>query len=204
MDPDGTLPYAQPRPLVATPPPAALTPEQLNAIATGQALYKPIRRAVTYARFDGWTVAVFAILTGICSITSPLTLMLGIGMGIVAWFELREASRLAAGDVRSPKRLAMNQLALAGLLIAYAAVRLFQGTDSAEMETIRSQLGGDPAMMEMVESVGELIPKLVYGTLIVVAVFVQGGTALFYLSRRKAVEAYVRQTPDWVRAMMSR
>ena len=31
-----------------------------------------------------------------------------------------------------------------------------------------------------------------------VAVFGQGGTALFYLSRRRHVEAYLRDTPQWI------
>jgi hypothetical protein len=198
------LPYAQPdstRPPNAAP---ALSPEQLNALAVGQALYQPIRRAVGYARFDGWSVAILAGLTAICSLTSPVTLLLGVGMGAVAWFELREAKRLAAGDVNAPRRLAYNQLALAGLLIGYAAWQLIAGVDTSELDAMRSQLGGDPAVTQMLDSLATGIPLVIYGTLIVAAVLIQGATALFYLSRRKAVEAYVRATPEWARPIVSR
>jgi hypothetical protein len=184
--------------------PLGLSPEQSNALAVGQALYRPIRRAVLYARFDGWTIGVFAALTVVCGISSPTTLLLGGGMGIIAWFELRQATRLAMGDVDASRRLALNQVALAGLLIAYAIWQMFRGADNAELDMIRSQLGGaDPAMAEMIESIARVLPIVVYGTLIIVAVCVQGGTALFYRSRGKAVDAFVRKSPEWVRAFIA-
>ncbi len=124
-------------------------------------------------------------------------------MGVVAWVELREANRLAVGDERSPRRLAINQGALASLLIGYALWQLTHSADSTEMESIRSQLSGDPAAMKLVSTMSELIPRLVYGTLIIVAILMQGGTALYYLSRRKAIDAYLRGTPAWVRALPS-
>lgn len=43
-----------------------------------------------------------------------------------------------------------------------------------------------------------MIGWLIYGTLAAVAIFVQGGTALFYHSRRKYIEAYVNETPAWI------
>lgn len=201
---DPILPYAHPASAARTSPiPIALTPEQLTALTVGQTLYRPIRRAVFYAKFDGWSVAVFAMLTTVCSLTSPPALILGIGMGVVAWVELREANRLAVGDERSPRRLAINQGALASLLIGYALWQLTHSADSTEMESIRSQLSGDPAAMKLVSTMSELIPRLVYGTLIIVAILMQGGTALYYLSRRKAIDAYLRGTPAWVRALPS-
>ena len=33
---------------------------------------------------------------------------------------------------------------------------------------------------------------------IVISIVLQGGTAIYYKSRRKYVEAYVRETPDWI------
>jgi hypothetical protein len=44
----------------------------------------------------------------------------------------------------------------------------------------------------------KLITYLIYGTLAMVAIFGQGGTALYYLSRRRYVEDYARQTPQWI------
>jgi hypothetical protein len=38
----------------------------------------------------------------------------------------------------------------------------------------------------------------VYGTVIVLSIIFQGLTACYYFTRRKYVEAYVRETPQWV------
>ena len=43
-----------------------------------------------------------------------------------------------------------------------------------------------------------LIGWVMYGTLAAVAIFVQGGTALYYLSRRRLIEQYLRETPAWI------
>jgi hypothetical protein len=39
---------------------------------------------------------------------------------------------------------------------------------------------------------------MVYGGLAAVAIFGQGGTALYYWSRRRFVEAYLKETPRWI------
>ena len=38
----------------------------------------------------------------------------------------------------------------------------------------------------------------VYGTVIVLSAIFQGLNAFYYFTRRKHVEAYVQETPDWV------
>jgi hypothetical protein len=49
-----------------------------------------------------------------------------------------------------------------------------------------------------IDSLARLLGVLVYGTLAAVAIFGQGGTALYYFTRRKHVEAYLRETPQWI------
>jgi hypothetical protein len=183
--------------------PAALSTEQLRALADAHALFKPIGKAIKYAKFDGWTLAVFAILTCLCGISSPVALVIGATMGAIAWYELRQANRLLAGDVEAPKKLALNQLALASLLIVYALTNLTRGPDASGVAEIKRQLGGldTGGMLEQVETLSDLIEKLVYGVLIAIAVLVQGGTALFYLSRKKYVQRYATDVPGWARAV---
>jgi len=40
-----------------------------------------------------------------------------------------------------------------------------------------------------------------YGAMIAVALFAQGGLALFYFTRRKHIDAYLAKTPAWILAM---
>ena len=52
-----------------------------------------------------------------------------------------------------------------------------------------------------VEGLTRLITLAIYGGMIAVAVFAQGGLALYYFTRGKYVRAYVQQTPEWVLAV---
>jgi hypothetical protein len=100
------------------------------------------------------------------------------------------------------RKLALNQLAMATLLIVYALVNLARGPDASGLAEVKRQLGGlDPATIDMVENLSNSLEKLVYGALIAIAVLVQGGTALFYLSRKKYVERYVADVPEWARSL---
>jgi hypothetical protein len=202
-----------PAPPPPPPPPVAvapspLTPEQWKALADAQALYRPIRRAVGYARFDGWTVGVFAALTTVCGLSSPVSLVLGVGMGVVAFVELSAAARLGRDlHPAAPRTLGLNQLALALLLIGYACYGLYTGFGASSLDHAFRQAGiSEQEMREMrglVDNLQQLITTLVYGTLIAVAVIVQGGTALFYFSRGKHLRRYLEQSPPWARHMVA-
>jgi mannose/fructose/N-acetylgalactosamine-specific phosphotransferase system component IIC len=42
---------------------------------------------------------------------------------------------------------------------------------------------------------------ILYSSLIAVAIFAQGGTALYYFSRQKYLQRYVQETPAWILEM---
>jgi hypothetical protein len=98
--------------------------------------------------------------------------------------------------------LAWNQVFFGLVLLAYAAYSLW-GVLHHRSE-LAAQLSGMGQMGELgqlgidIEKLERLIGLLVYGTLAAVAIFGQGGTALFYLTRRKHIEAYLRETPQWI------
>jgi hypothetical protein len=82
-------------------------------------------RTAGVARFSGWTMAIFAGLTIAGSLCGDIgALLLGIGLGVAAFNELRGARLLRQFDARGPRRLGYNQLGLAGLLVVYAIVCL--------------------------------------------------------------------------------
>jgi len=189
-----------------TPPPipsaSPFTPEQMTQLADARKALKPIRRAVTVANMDGWSLAVFAGLTVICGLSSVTALLVGAGLGVVAYIELRAIPRLRELDPTVANTLGYNQLALAGVLIVYSVFSLVHPspalkeaiTNSAELKNA----GLDPEMFKGMESLESLINNAVYFTLIAVAVFVQGSTALFYFRRKHMIESYLTQTPPWI------
>jgi hypothetical protein len=127
-------------------------------------------------------------------------LILGLGMGVVAYVEFNGAARLRKLDPTAAKMLALNQLFLGALLLSYAVYSLWMARYGAGpfAETI-AQNPELKSMLPGFEDLARLIYYLMYGTLAAVAIFVQGGNALYYLSRRKYIEAYIQQTPQWIR-----
>jgi hypothetical protein len=189
-------------PFAATVAPGAtpgLTPDQLKQIGDARLRSKKIRKGVSVAMFDGWTVGLFGGLTLLFGIFSPVGLILGAGMIAIAYVELRGAKRMRLLDPQSPRMLAWNQVVLGGLLLAYASYSLWTiYTGRTDMQT---EIAKYPELTDVVgdmDRLSKLIGLLIYGTLMAVAIFGQGGTALFYLSRKKHIEAYLRETPSWI------
>ena len=103
-------------------------------------------------------------------------------------------------DPEAANALAINQLVLGGALLLYAIFSLwnvFRGP-SVITEQIASSPELTQAGLGSIESLARMIGVLIYGTLAAVAIFGQGGTALYYFTRRKYVEAYRRETPQWI------
>ncbi|HEY4330192.1 MAG TPA: hypothetical protein VGN88_10690, partial [Phycisphaerae bacterium] len=48
------------------------------------------------------------------------------------------------------------------------------------------------------EDLDRLFAELVYGTLIIGTIIAQGLEALYYSSRKKYLDAYLDQTPEWI------
>src|SRR4051812_829676 len=188
------IPYATP---VARP--NVLSQSQVAELLGARNRAAKLRRAGNVAKFDAWMIAIFATLTALTGIFSASSLLLAGAMGYVAWREFRGAAQLRKLDPTAAKALATNQLVLAGALIVYS---LWQGYASyTSHESLTGSTGGDAQLTQMLGPIDELMKLLtvsVYGLLIFIAIFVQGGTALYYKSREKYLKAYVTQTPPWI------
>lgn len=173
--------------------------EHLRQLAIARADAKKVRRAVAVANFDGWTIGAFGLLTLLFGITDPTSIIMGIAMCAIAWIELRGAAAVRRLDERAAKTLGVNQLALASLLIGYSLWRIYAvSTGAGPYDAFKAS---DPAMAHMlqpIEDVTRLISLALYGILIFIAVFAQGGLALYYFSRARHIEAYRQRTPDWI------
>lgn len=160
-----------------------------------------VRRAVVVAKGDGWSVGVFGGLSFLLGLGSWPAMLLGAAMIGAAVVELHGAARLRSLQIGAARRLGFNQIGLTATLSLYALW-------SIHLElTGQGALAGaaaDPQLAEILGSVKDLAQQLamvVYGGLIVVAVFGQGGLAWYYFTREKYVRRYLESTPTWIISM---
>jgi hypothetical protein len=189
------------QPIPAIPAVPAFTPEHLAEISAAKQKFKKVARAIGVAKFDAWSVAIFGGLTFIVGLGtfSIVGTLLGAGMSYVAYAEFTEAAKLRKLDLDAPKKLAINQVVLGSLLMAYAIYSLL--TSHIDMSQYADLAGAGQMGAKMADDLNQmtvLAYRLVYFSLIAIAIFAQGGTALFYLSRRKHLRGYLEQTPAWI------
>jgi hypothetical protein len=181
---------------------AVLSEEHLQQLAAARKAVRKVRRAIAVASFDGWTVGVFGAMTFLTGLVDPSGLLMGAGMGAVAFVELRAAARLRRLESGVTRTLGFNQLALAGILVVYAVWRLH--AEMTGVSPYAAYKAADPQlgrMLQPIENLTHLIAMVLYGAMIAVALFAQGGLALFYFTRGKHIDAYLAKTPAWILAM---
>lgn len=165
---------------------------------------KPVRRAAGYARFSGWSTLIAGVLSVLLSIGSIPGMALGLALAGIGMRELGFARRLDLLDLRAPAGLALNQLALGATLVTYAVYKI-ASFDPAN-GVLAGSLGSDPTIASMPEMAGtiqelgsleHLLNIGVAGVLILIAIAMQGATALYYMRTKKHVRKALAQTPDW-------
>ena len=186
----------------SAPASSPLSEEQLRQLAGANLALRKIRRVVSIARFDGWTVAILAALTALFGLTNPLALAIALVMAGIGIIELRGARRLELLDPRAARTLGLNQLALGALLILYALGQIHaELTGTGVYDTLAA---GDPHLAQLLKPVKELthtITLAAYASLVLVALVAQGGLARYYFTRRKLIDAYLLTTPPWIAAV---
>ena len=58
-------------------------------------------------------------------------------------------------------------------------------------------------MLDDFDDLYRQIVLALYGSVIVLSVIFQGGNAIYYFTRRSTIEAYVSETPAWIRDLQS-
>ncbi len=206
-----TLEPIAPRIGPATAPTGPLTAEHLHQLAAADLRAKKLRKAGGVAMFNGIAIATFSGFSLLCGLVELaldgfdiskldwLTFVMGIGLGLIAWNEFRGRQRLRQFDPRGPRVLGWNQIALLGLIVAYAAwmmgVALLGPNPYAEI--IRQE----PLAADMLGGIGDLYTKMsiaVYGGLILGTLLFQGLNALYYFTRAGLLRSYLAETPAWV------
>ena len=179
---------------MGTPAPTPLSPEQREDLREAGERARRFLKAGRVATFNVWTLGSFAALTLLFGLFSPTALLLGAGLAVVAWTEHRGRALLRDLDPGGPRLLGRNQLALMALVVAYALWSLWMARTNpdpalAQMDEI---MGGDTAGL-----VAELTTAVYLGVIALTVLF-QGLLARYYFARAPMVEAYLRETPEWV------
>lgn len=173
-----------------------LTPEQQRELRDAKERASSFFGAARVAAFNGWTVgfcAVVSLLVGILFF-SPMGVLVGFGLAVVARNEFAGRRRIRAFDPSGLDLLWRNQLSFMLIICVYCAWSIY------------SQIAHpDPQVAEMTELLGEGFDDLVqwltfalYGGMIVGTAICQGLNALYYFVRAKRIREYLRDTPEWV------
>ncbi len=149
---------------------------------------RKVLNAAKLAAFNGWAFGISAALSLLFALSSGTALVVGAGLAIVAWNELRGRKLLLRFDSRGPRLLGWNQLGLMGLLIAYCLWSIYAGLTGTtpELDALIKEL--EP----LIGSTGDLQRTLtlaVYGGVITGTIIFQGLNALYYFTRTKHVQA---------------
>lgn len=183
-----------PSPVLA---PGPLSAKQLAEISDARRRSKKIRRAAATAALSGWSIASFAAITlaFLALSFSWSAAILGAGMAIVAFNELRGRRLLLALSLRAPRLLAINQLAFGALLVFYSLWSVLTARSApppAELSNL------DPEMADMLTGMTASISLIAYGSLAVISALATGLTALYYQTRERHLRRFLAETPTWV------
>jgi hypothetical protein len=184
-----------------------LSVEHRRELSAARDRAKAIRKTARVAAFNGWTTGMIAACSMLLSLTSPIGLALTAGIGFVAFNEFRGRKRLLNFDPSGATLLGWNQVGFLAMITAYCLWSMFTGMTadgslppelrSPDMDALLGQSGGMGGLLDP-----GFLNKLViyfYGGVIGLSALFQGGTALYYFSRRRLVEDFVAETPEWVR-----
>lgn len=175
-----------------------LTDAHRREIADAHARLRPIRRAISVARFSASTTALFAAVTLLFApVFGVVNLVIGGGLALIAWNEFASARKLGQLDARAPLRLAGGQAALGSIIIGYCVWQLWRVLGGSAASGYEDQ----PQIRELMADYQPLIQSLtslVYVLAIVLTVVFQGGAALYYLTRTRSLRSYLNRTPEWI------
>ena len=169
-----------------------------------------VRSTAGRAHTSGIVTVVIAAVSLLVSFVSFSFLGIFVSLGVcaVGVVEMIGASRVRIGDASACRLLGWNQLALLGVITVYCVIQMatFSADDASNAvlsPESRSQLaalkGGPSGPIDMIDKYAPRVVYGFYGLVIALSAAFQGGMAMSYFSRRKHVEAFNAQTPQWIR-----
>jgi hypothetical protein len=200
---------SEPTPQAAQGP---LDARQLEQVAQAGERRRRLGLPVGLARGNGFTLIAAGLLCLPFAALEPPLVLVGLALLALGAVELRGAAMWKRLDLRAPRLLAYNQLALFVIVAIYCAVHAYQGVHAPPPSL---DLGGlDPELSSQVRDLGGALghddPSAAVGSALkigIVAFYVflalacgayQGACAYFYLSRGALMREHLERTPAWV------
>lgn len=178
-----------------------LAPEHHRELALAGQRAKKIRRAAGVAALNGWITAVLAFCSAPFALFGMTGALVTLGLSAVAYNEFRGRKRLLQFDPSGASVLGWNQVGLLAMIVLYCLWMIYAGLNG--MNSLSSELRAQPELAHALGSIDveQLYKSLVlaiYGIVLALSVVFQGLNAFYYFTRRGHVEAYLRETPQWV------
>ena len=183
-----------------------LSPEHLLQIEEADLRARKLRKAGGVAMFNGVTFAIFAAGAALFALVNLLlgdfgtaSVVMAVGLGVVAGNEFKGRRLIRSFDRRGPKLLGWNQIGLMALLVGYGAW-MIAGAYFAP-DPYAEEIAREPMLADMLAPMSEVHMQLtlaIYGGLILGTLVFQGLNARYYFSRAEHLAAYLDETPDWV------
>jgi hypothetical protein len=189
------------------PSPEGFTLAHSQELAQASQRAVKVRNAARVAAFNGWISALVALCSAPFAIYGVDGLVVAVALAIVAWNEFRGRKGLLSFDPSAATLLGWNQLGFLATIIVYCLWALYSNLTGSN--PLAADLKSSPAIGEAfggVHGVEEIFRQIVvafYGLVILLSVIFQGGNAYYYFTRRKYVQAYLEETPAWVREVQS-
>ena len=144
-------------------------------------------------------MAFFGAISLLAGLFSLPSFLLGLGLGVVAYVELRGARALRAVDLNAPRSLALNQLGVLVLVTAYAGWGMVTALVGPGPYDEQIAAGGAIAdSLAPIDQLTRIVTVAIYAAVIAGSVLAQGCAAAYYFTRRRHMTAYLRSTPKWV------
>lgn len=202
--PNPAAPRPAPLRLAPEPTPRApsptLTEAQLAELERAHRHARPMRRGARVASMSGWTSLALGALAAPFALGDLGALALSLALIACGYNELCARRSLIRLDASAPARLALNQLALGAIIVAYAVFNLFRlgpiPTTALEVDGL-IQPGG-AVNQEAIDALSRFASGALYLGLIVGTLLVQGSTAVYYITRRPPLRRFLATTPTWV------
>jgi membrane protein insertase Oxa1/YidC/SpoIIIJ len=163
--------------------------------------HKKIKKTARTALYSAATILPMAVLSLplLVWFHDPWSLLIVATLWVVGIVEYRGHKRLQQDDPAACRMLGFNQLALLAVLVTYFLTRMILPPSEDMKRYLASSGAGSAEIAHMLAALNYIM----YTVLIVVVVAFQGGLALYYFSRRKFIEAYIHDTPEWIRRMIT-
>ena len=201
------------RPIPATDCVGPLTEEHFALLRSALDARRPVRNAARTAHASALTILVIGVagIPIVLILPSWLGFVMVIGICTIGTLEYKGAQSMRAGAPTAAAFLGRNQLVFMALIIAYCVIQMiaFASTPPAELISpeLRAQLAQVPGMeQDLTRDLESIAPAVTYGfyaLVILITIAAQGSLATYYFTRRKHLEALQRETPPWIKRLLT-